>query len=113
MRKLSVHHATLYRYRQPVSFGAHRLMFRPRDSHDLRLIEAELVIDPPATVRWLPCRLRNFRRCRQRRMISVVVTAVASSSDQRNADPAVTSVFSEGTVPQNVDAVSNFSILDV
>ena len=53
MRQLSVHHVTVYRYRRPVCFGAHRLMFRPRDSHDLRLIGAELVIDPPARVRWL------------------------------------------------------------
>ena len=53
MRKLRVHHSTHYRYRKAVAFGAHRLMFRPRDSHDLRLIAAELVIDPAAEVRWL------------------------------------------------------------
>ncbi len=53
MRQLSVHHTTRYLYRKPVGFGAHRLMFRPRDSHDLRLIAAKLVIDPPAQVRWL------------------------------------------------------------
>ena len=53
MRQLSVHHTTLYRYRKPVGFGDHRLMFRPRDSHDLRLIAAKLVIEPRAQVRWL------------------------------------------------------------
>ena len=31
-------HTTVYRYRQPVRFGEHRVMFRPRDSHDLRLL---------------------------------------------------------------------------
>jgi transglutaminase-like putative cysteine protease len=46
-------HRTTYRYRRPVGFGEHRLMFRPRDSHDLRLLDTSLVIRPTATVRWL------------------------------------------------------------
>jgi len=51
---LSVSHLTLYRYRQPVSFGEHRMMFRPRDSFDQKLIEATLNITPPPRVlRWL------------------------------------------------------------
>ena len=45
---LSVLHRTRYRYAKPVVFGAHRLMMRPRDSHDLRLLDTTLVIDPPA-----------------------------------------------------------------
>jgi transglutaminase-like putative cysteine protease len=36
-----------------VTFGEHRLMFRPRDSHDLRLIDSALTIQPQAKVRWL------------------------------------------------------------
>ena len=51
--RLTVKHTTLYRYRQPVRFGEHRLMFRPRDSHDMRLVSTVLEISPPATVRWL------------------------------------------------------------
>jgi transglutaminase-like putative cysteine protease len=43
----------VYTYRRPVSFGEHRLMFRPRDSHDLRLLDTALLIRPAATVRWL------------------------------------------------------------
>jgi hypothetical protein len=39
MKILTVHHATTYRYAEPVGFGEHRLMMRPRDSHDLRLQE--------------------------------------------------------------------------
>ena len=50
---LSVLHRTTYRYRRPVDFGEHRLMFRPRDSHDLRLLDTSLLIRPAATVRWL------------------------------------------------------------
>ena len=53
MQRLTVQHVTTYRYAQPVRFGAHRLMFRPRDSHDLRLVSSALRISPTATVRWL------------------------------------------------------------
>ncbi len=53
MTILTVLHRTTYRYARPVSFGEHRLMFRPRDSHDLRLIDTGLRISPKASVRWL------------------------------------------------------------
>lgn len=53
MKFLTVRHATTYRYARPVTFGQHRLMLRPRDSHDLRLVEAELALSPPGTVRWM------------------------------------------------------------
>ena len=53
MAILSVEHQTLYRYAKPVEFHDHRLMCRPRDSHDLRLLETGLAITPAATVRWL------------------------------------------------------------
>jgi len=36
-----------------VRFGEHRLMFRPRDSHDLRLRETTLRISPPTKIRWM------------------------------------------------------------
>jgi transglutaminase-like putative cysteine protease len=53
MRLLTVRHTTTYRYARPVTFGQHRLMLRPRDSHDLRLVSAELTLSPPGGVRWL------------------------------------------------------------
>ncbi|MGA9001169.1 MAG: transglutaminase family protein, partial [Pseudolabrys sp.] len=53
MRLLTVRHATNYRYARPVTFGQHRLMLRPRDSHDLRLVGAELTLSPPGSVRWM------------------------------------------------------------
>ena len=54
MTILHVNHKTTYLYKKPVEFGEHRLMSRPRDSHDLRLLETTLVIDPPAsTIRWM------------------------------------------------------------
>lgn len=51
---LTISHVTTYRYRQPVSFGEHRIMVRPRESYDQRLLEARLDIDPqPCELRWL------------------------------------------------------------
>ena len=43
----------VYRYRRPVRLGDHRLMLRPRDSHDLRLIRTNLNFLPGASVRWI------------------------------------------------------------
>ena len=53
MKYLTVRHETRYRYSNPVPFGAHRLMLRPRDSHDLRLVEAELTLSPPGETAWM------------------------------------------------------------
>jgi transglutaminase-like putative cysteine protease len=52
MAILDVRHTTVYRYNRPVRFGDHRLMLRPRDSHDLRLIQTNLQCSPPAMLRW-------------------------------------------------------------
>ncbi len=46
-------HTTVYHYKQPVSFGEHRVMFRPRDSHDLRVLATDLEISPEALVRMI------------------------------------------------------------
>ncbi len=54
MPVLTVRHVTTYRYKQPVSLGEHRILFRPRDSYDQRLIEAALEIAPePSDLRWI------------------------------------------------------------
>ena len=53
MTLLNVRHTTVYRYRRPVALGDHRLMLRPRDSHDLRLLQTNLTLSPPATLRWI------------------------------------------------------------
>jgi len=50
---LTVRHTTTYAYASPVQFGEHRMMLRPRDSHDLRLVSADLVLSPPARLRWV------------------------------------------------------------
>jgi transglutaminase-like putative cysteine protease len=54
MPLLTIHHKTEYRYDRPVAFGEHRIMLRPRDGHDLRVLKGTLEIEPkPASLRWI------------------------------------------------------------
>jgi transglutaminase-like putative cysteine protease len=53
MQTLTVRHVTHYTYANPVIFHPHRLMLRPRDSHDLRLVRAELALSPHGEMRWM------------------------------------------------------------
>ncbi|MCF8503461.1 MAG: transglutaminase family protein [Caulobacter sp.] len=51
---LSIRHLTRYRYRNPVALGEHRMMFRPRESYDQRLLACDLTISPvPSSQRFL------------------------------------------------------------
>jgi transglutaminase-like putative cysteine protease len=48
-----VRHITRYRYARPVNFGEHRVLFRPRDSYDQRLLSDSLAVTPePQVIRW-------------------------------------------------------------
>jgi len=54
MPVLTIHHKTEYRYAHPVAFGEHRIMLRPRDGHDLRVLSGSLTIVPePMSLRWI------------------------------------------------------------
>jgi hypothetical protein len=54
MRLLTVRHVTVYQYAELVRLGEHRMMFRPRERHDLRLVRTQLIILPqPVQLRWL------------------------------------------------------------
>ena len=54
MTILTVRHVTSYSYSAPVRLGEHRMMLRPRDSNDQRLLSASLTIDPePQRLRWI------------------------------------------------------------
>src|SRR5580704_13609247 len=54
MPLLTIHHKTEYRYTRPVAFGEHRIMLRPRDGHDLRVLSGSLEIVPePMSLRWI------------------------------------------------------------
>lgn len=53
MALIRITHRTVYRYSEPVRFGEHRFMCRPRDSHDLRLVSTGLLISPTPRLRWI------------------------------------------------------------
>ncbi len=53
MLTLDVRHITTYRYANPVRFLEHRLISRPRSSHELSLLDTGLSITPSAQLRWL------------------------------------------------------------
>lgn len=47
-------HTTHYRYHQPVQLGEHRVMFRPRGSHDVRVLATDLKVTPePVEIRLI------------------------------------------------------------
>jgi transglutaminase-like putative cysteine protease len=51
---LSITHTTRYRFARAVELGEHRVMFRPRDSHDLRVLATDLVVLPePVDIRLI------------------------------------------------------------
>lgn len=53
MTRFSIRHETIYAYARPVSFGQHRLILRPRDSHAIRVLSASLAFSPAGDTRWV------------------------------------------------------------
>ena len=51
--KIRIQHRTTYRYAQPVKFGEHRIMVRPREGHDVHIEASVLDISPAHTIRWM------------------------------------------------------------
>src|ERR1700677_3027463 len=91
MPVLTVQHTTVYRYREPVSLGEHRMMFRPRASHDLRLIGTSLVITPqPAHLRWLHDPFDN----------SVAVATFEGTTSELRFESTVTLEHFEDSTPE-------------
>ena len=52
MIALTIRHKTTYQYNRPVGLGPHRLMLRPRESRELRLVSNILTVTPQAVVTW-------------------------------------------------------------
>ena len=91
MRLLTVRHVTTYRYSEPVSFGEHRMMFRPRASHDLRLLSTQLEISPPpSSLRWLHDVFDN----------SVAIAAFDRPSTELRLDSTVSLEHIESVLPE-------------
>ena len=77
----TVRHSPSIATREPVGLGEHRMMFRPRESHDLRLIQPSLDITPhPARLRWLHDPFDN----------SVAVATFEGTTSELRFDSAVT-----------------------
>jgi transglutaminase-like putative cysteine protease len=53
MHRLRILHETEYLYHEPVTFGPHTAMLRPREGHDLHIDHARLEIFPRADYRWV------------------------------------------------------------
>jgi transglutaminase-like putative cysteine protease len=52
MRHLNISHITEYRFSQAVSLLPHRLLLRPRENHNVRILSSELEIFPAHTLQW-------------------------------------------------------------
>lgn len=91
MSILKVSHSTVYRYGEPVGLGEHRMMFRPRASHDLRLISIGLIITPqPVNLRWLHDPFDN----------SVAIATFEATTQELRFESTVTLEHFETSVPE-------------
>jgi transglutaminase-like putative cysteine protease len=52
MTELRIEHRTIYQYHKPVVFGRHRLVLRPREGHDVRVLSMALTITPGHRLLW-------------------------------------------------------------
>jgi len=50
--KLRIQHRTTYRYSEPVQFGPHRIMVRPREGHDIQIEQSKLEVSPAHRIQW-------------------------------------------------------------
>lgn len=53
LQRIRLRHLTEYRYHQPVEFGPHRVMMRPREGHDIRIVGGRIEIEPQPAMRFL------------------------------------------------------------
>jgi transglutaminase-like putative cysteine protease len=51
--KIRIQHRTTYNYSQPVTFGQHKIMIRPREGHDIHIESSILEITPGHTIHWM------------------------------------------------------------
>ena len=51
--KICIRHRTTYNYSEPVSFGQHKIMIRPREGHDLHIESSVLEITPGHAIHWM------------------------------------------------------------
>lgn len=52
MPRVIITHSTVYHYGTAVALGPHRMMLRPRETRDLRLLAFDLQVSPAARIDW-------------------------------------------------------------
>lgn len=77
---LSIRHRTIYDYRVPVTLWPHRLMMRPRESHEMRLVDHALEVSPDASIGWAQDVLGN----------TVATATFAAATDRLVVDSVAT-----------------------
>src|SRR5208283_5074903 len=89
MSLFTVRHITTYSYSAPVRLGEHRMMLRPRDSNDQRLLNATLDIAPrPDRIRWIHdvfdncVAIANFAGQTKRLQVESNITLEHTASDE-------------------------------
>ena len=83
-------HTTHYRYAQPVSFGEHRVLFRPRDSHDLRVLATDMTVNPaPQDIRLIQDVYSNSVALVQPQSPATELKVVCSFSVEHTGTPAL------------------------
>ncbi len=53
MDRFHILHRTVYRYKEEVRFGMHRLVLRPREGHEVTVVRHQLTTFPQARLFWL------------------------------------------------------------
>lgn len=118
MPPLTIRHVTTYRYQRPVGFGEHRMMLRPRDSQDQKVIGSSLAITPkPASLDFVQDRFGNHvgialfgSRAKELRFESTVCVDHAPSDpaslDRTDATMAFPALYSDDELSELLPAIA-------
>ncbi|TVP76224.1 MAG: transglutaminase family protein [Puniceicoccaceae bacterium] len=52
MKQICIQHVTEYSFSQPVELREHRLLLRPREGHDIRIVASKLEVNLHHTIKW-------------------------------------------------------------
>ncbi|MEY3898148.1 MAG: hypothetical protein RLZZ214_3669 [Verrucomicrobiota bacterium] len=52
-KQMRIVHTTEYHYKEVVTFGVHRVLMRPREGHDIRIMKAAVEVSPPCSIDWV------------------------------------------------------------
>ena len=107
MRTIEIIHRTRYEYAEQVTLGEYRLMFRPRDSHDLRVLATDMNVSPsPLDIRLIQDAYSNSVALVQPQSPATELKVVCSFSVEHTGSRALELPLSAHaqTYPFNYDA---------